>query len=94
MANDIQAAVSGVVVKNGTSLVSCTRTGEYSTINTYVQNSPTIADIENKYDGRFDDPRYYSGDNASWKLKLDIELVNFGLHLLVLFLVDYILRVY
>jgi len=65
MANDIQAAVSGVVVKNGTALVSCTRTGEYSTIDTYVQNTPTIADIESKYDTRFDEPRYYSGDNAS-----------------------------
>jgi hypothetical protein len=65
MANDIQAAVSGESVKNGTALVSCTRTGEYSTIETYVKNSPTIADIESKYDARFDDPRYYSGDSAS-----------------------------
>jgi hypothetical protein len=65
MANDIQAAVSGVVVKNGTSIVSCTRTGEYSTIDTHVLNTPTIADIETKYDGRFDEPRYYSGDSAS-----------------------------
>lgn len=66
MANDIQASVSGVVVKNGTALVSCTRTGEYSTIDTYVQNTPTISDIQAKYDNRFDEPRYYSGDNASW----------------------------
>lgn len=65
MANDIQAAVSGVVVKNGTAIVSCTRTGEYSTIDTYVLNTPTIADIEAKYDGRFDEPRYYTGDSAS-----------------------------
>lgn len=65
MANDIQAAVSGVVVKNGTVVVSTTFTGEYSTIDTYVKNIPTIADIENKYDDRFDDPRYYSGDTAN-----------------------------
>jgi hypothetical protein len=65
MANDIQAAVSGEPVKNGTALVSCTRTGEYSTIETYVKNSPTISDIQSKYDARFDEPRYYSGDNAS-----------------------------
>lgn len=65
MANDIQAAISGVVVKNGTSVVSCTNTGEYSTIDTYVNNSPTIADIEAKYDTRFDDPRYYAGDSDS-----------------------------
>jgi hypothetical protein len=65
MANDIQAAVSGVVVKNGTAVVSATVTGEYSTLDTYVQNYPTIADIENKYDDRFDDPRYYTGDSSS-----------------------------
>lgn len=67
MAIDIQTAVSGQVVKNGTALVSCTRTGEYSTIETYVKNTPTMSDIESKYDARFDEPRYYSGDNASWE---------------------------
>lgn len=67
MAIDIQNAVSGQVIKNGTALVSCTRTGEYSTIETYVKNTPTISDIESKYDARFDEPRYYSGDNASWE---------------------------
>lgn len=65
MANDIQAVVSGVAVKNGTTIVSCTRTGEYSVINTYVKNTPSITDIEAKYDSRFDDPRYYSGDTSS-----------------------------
>lgn len=64
MANDIQAAVSGVDVKNGTILVSCTRTGEYSTINSYVKNSPTISEIEAKYDTRFDDPSYYYGSSG------------------------------
>lgn len=65
MANDIQAAISGVVVKNGTVVVSTTFTGEYSTLDTYVKNTPTINDIENKYDNRFDDPRYYSGDTVN-----------------------------
>ena len=65
MATDIQAAISGVDVKNGTVIVTCSWTGEYSTINTYAQNTPTIANIENKYDTRFDDPRYYNGDSAS-----------------------------
>lgn len=60
MANDIQAAVSGVVVKNGTVVVSTTVTGEYSTLDTVVKNSPTISDIENKYDNRFDDITYYT----------------------------------
>lgn len=53
MANDIQAAVSGNPVKNGTTVVTTTFTGEYSTIDTYVKNTPTIANIENKYDNRF-----------------------------------------
>jgi hypothetical protein len=65
MANDIQAAVSGIAVKNGTSVVTCSRTGEYSVLNTYVLNTPTISDIQSKYDTRFDEPRYYSGDSAS-----------------------------
>lgn len=53
MANDIQAAISSNPVKNGTAVVSTTFTGEYSTIDTYVQNLPTIASIEAKYDNRF-----------------------------------------
>jgi hypothetical protein len=61
MAIDIQNAVSGEVIKNGTLLISCTRTGEYSTIDTYVKNTPTITDIESKFDNRFDDPSYYYG---------------------------------
>jgi hypothetical protein len=61
MASDIQAAISGVVVKNGTAIVSTTVTGQYSSINTYVKNSPTISNIESKYDERFDDPSYYYG---------------------------------
>jgi hypothetical protein len=65
MANDIQLAVSGVVIKNGTSVVSCSRTGEYSVLDTYVNNKPTISEIESKYDARFDEPRYYAGDSAS-----------------------------
>lgn len=65
MANDIQLANTGLVIKNGTSVVTCSRTGEYSTINTYVLNTPSISDIQAKYDDRFDEPRYYSGDSAS-----------------------------
>jgi hypothetical protein len=60
MASDIQVAISGVAVKNGTVIVSTTFTGQYSSINTYVKNSPTINDIQTKYDGRFDDPTYYT----------------------------------
>lgn len=65
MANDIQVAVSGANIKNGSVVLTSTTTGKYQTINTYVKNTPTITDIESKYDARFDEPRYYSGDNAS-----------------------------
>lgn len=61
MANDINKAISANPLKNGTSLVSCTMTGEYSVLDTYVKNIPTISDIQSKYDNRFDDPSYYHG---------------------------------
>jgi hypothetical protein len=60
MANDITKAISANSIKNGTSVVSCTTTGEYSLLNTYVKNTPTISDIEAKYDNRFDDITYYT----------------------------------
>lgn len=61
MANDIAKAISGNSIKNGSVVVSCTKTGEYSLLNTHVNNSPSISDIESKYDNRFDDPSYYYG---------------------------------
>jgi hypothetical protein len=63
MANDITKAISANDLKNGTVIVTCSRTGEYSVLDTYVKNTPTISDIENKYDNRFDDPSYYHGDS-------------------------------
>ncbi len=65
MANDIQAAISGKPVKNGTAVVTTTFTGEYSTLDTYVVNTPTIASIESKYDNRFDDTTYYTIGSGS-----------------------------
>lgn len=61
MANDINKIISANPIKNGTTLVSCTRTGRYSKLETYVKNSPVITDIQAKYDTRFDDPAYYYG---------------------------------
>ena len=61
MANDINKAISANPLKNGTTLASCSMTGEYSVLNTYVKNTPSINDIESKYDNRFDDPAYYYG---------------------------------
>ena len=63
MANDIQRSVGGATkIKNGTIVVSTKPTGPTAKdkIDTYVSNKPEIADIEAKYDTRFDDPTYYS----------------------------------
>lgn len=65
MANDINKAISANPIKNGTALVSCTKTGEYSVLDNAVKNSPTISDIQAKYDARFDDPSYYYGIGTS-----------------------------
>lgn len=61
MSNDIAKSISANPIKNGTIVVSCTKTGEYSELNTYVINNPTLNAIESKYDDRFDDPSYYYG---------------------------------
>lgn len=63
MANDINKAISANPIKNGTTVVSCKRTGLSANdlLNTSVKNTPTISDIEAKYDNRFDDPAYYYG---------------------------------
>ena len=63
MANDINKVISANPIKNGTVVVSCKVTGPISKdlLNSSVKNTPTISDIENKYDNRFDDPAYYYG---------------------------------
>jgi hypothetical protein len=59
MATDIELAKSTNPIKNGTSITTCSFTGNYNTINTYVNNKPVIEDIEYKYDELFDDITYY-----------------------------------
>lgn len=63
MANDINKAITGNPIKNGTVVISCQKTGltVKDVYDKYVQNYPLITDIENKYDTRFDDPSYYYG---------------------------------
>jgi hypothetical protein len=53
MANDISKAVSANPIKNGTAIVTCNELGDTQLLNTYVNNTPTIGDIEDKYDNRF-----------------------------------------
>ncbi len=50
---DVRLAISGVVIKNGSSVVSATSTGQYKTLNTYTKNTPVITDIDDKYGNRF-----------------------------------------
>lgn len=59
MANDITLSKNDQPIKNGTTIVSATVTGEYAMLNTYVQNTPQISEIQAKYTDKFDDPSYY-----------------------------------
>lgn len=65
MAVDIVKAKSSNNIKNYGILMGCQNTGSFSTYNYYVKNTPTITDIEEKYDVRFDDPSYYYGTGDS-----------------------------
>lgn len=53
MAIDIVKSKAANPLKNGTLIVSCSKTGNYSLSNLHVSNLPAITDIENKYDNRF-----------------------------------------
>lgn len=67
MANDIDEAISANEIKNGTAVVGCLPTGfsDKFTNDSSVSNKPNITDIQDKYDARFDEPRYYTGDSAT-----------------------------
>lgn len=64
MANDIQKSVSDNNIKNGTVTTIYAKKRFYSE-NTYITNKPSITDIQNKYDTRFDDIAYYYTGNHS-----------------------------
>lgn len=50
---DIQTAISGNEIKNGSAIVSTTFTGQHNFLDTYTKNYPTINDIYNKYGNNF-----------------------------------------
>jgi hypothetical protein len=67
MAADITVAISGIDINDNRAVCSTLPTGQTSKL-LIRPNYPvnlTIVNIENKFDNRFDDPRYYSGDSAS-----------------------------
>ena len=67
MAADITVAISGIDINDKRAVCSTLPTGQTSKL-LIRPNYPvnlTIVNIENKFDNRFDDPRYYSGDTSS-----------------------------
>lgn len=46
-------ALTSTTIKHGIAVVSCTKTGQYSTLDTYAHNTPIISDIDDKYGNRF-----------------------------------------
>lgn len=66
MANDVHI-ISGSDPKHGTIVVGLPPTGPSVApthkIDTYVSNVPASGDLLGKYTDRFDDPRYYTGDD-------------------------------
>jgi hypothetical protein len=50
---DITNATASTTIKNGTIVVTTTFRGKYSTLNTFVKNTPTISAIASVYGNRF-----------------------------------------
>jgi hypothetical protein len=65
MAVDITKAKNSNPIKNGTLVTTTSVPGFYSQSDLCVKNTPTISDIQTKYDNRFDDPSYYYGIGGS-----------------------------
>jgi len=69
MANDILNAVtSTTVINNGTVVVGTGARGTYGAQildDGRAVHTPLITTIQDKYDDKFDDPRYYTGDAAT-----------------------------
>ena len=67
MANDIITSISGLPINNKRAICSTQPTGATAKL-LIRKNHPvnlTIENIESKFDDKFDEPRYYTGDSAS-----------------------------
>lgn len=85
MTNDIILSLSSNEIRNGSVITNCRPNGSFFVRSERAVTKPLIAEIENKYDNRFDDPSYYyGGGNVDggdvWWLNQDTKLANFGLH--------------
>ena len=56
--------ISANAFKDGSVVVTCNKLGSYDSIDGVLNNTSDTL-LYNKYDTRFDDPRYYEGDTAS-----------------------------
>lgn len=65
MANDVQLIKSENPIKHGSSVIYSAKTGLVSVRNADVFNTPLIADIQSKYDTRYDDLGYYFIGNST-----------------------------
>jgi hypothetical protein len=65
MSNDINLAKNTSSIRNGTLVTSCLPTGRFSLSYNSAVTHPVIANIESKYDIRFDNPSYYYGGGLS-----------------------------
>lgn len=53
MSNEADYAKSGQPIKNGTAVVTCNKTGNYSVDNIAVINTPTLDTFQTKWNNRF-----------------------------------------
>ena len=73
---DITKAIGSNDIKNGSSISGVNMRGDMQVhFQEHDVNTPSLSDIEDKYNSRFDDPKYYGGQNslltglvAWWKL--------------------------
>jgi len=64
MATDISVIASGLPIKTGDIVCSTQKTGYSSTLDVSKDTESSIADIQSKYDIRFDDIVYYLPRNT------------------------------
>ena len=62
---DVATNIKGTTEKNGTIVTGVDMVGNYHTIDATVNDAADKATLDSRFDGRFDDVRYYTGDSAS-----------------------------
>lgn len=62
---DVATNVKGTTEKNGTIVTGVDMVGNYHTIDAKVNDASDKATLDSRFDNRFDDVRYYTGDATS-----------------------------